>query len=140
MDLSRTDFSGKDLSNSNFEKSLNFGSNFRLVDLKNANFEDANLYGAYFFKADLSNKDLSYTNLEGTDLRGVNLTGANLTGSHFKNTKLANSNINDVIYENIEFLIFEHSYQNSIESISQSPGYIQRATIKIIDKYFLNSI
>ena len=90
MDLSGPDFSGKDLSNSNFEKSLNFGSNFRLVD--------------------------------------------------FKNTKLANSTINDVIYENIEFLIFEHSYQNSIEPISQSLGYIQRATIKIIDKYFLNSI
>ena len=98
------------------------------------------MYGAYFFQADLSNKDLSYTNLEGTDLRGVNLTGSNLTGAVLKNTKLANSNIDDVVSENIGFLYFEYYYQNSIEPISQSLGYVERATIRIIDKYFINSI
>ena len=94
-----------------------------------------------YFQADLSNKDLSYTNLEGTDLRGVNLTGSNLTGAILKNTKLTNSNIDNVISENIGFLIhLNYSYQNSIEPISQSLGYVERATIKIIDKYFINSI
>ena len=111
------------------------------IDLfKGTIFKNTNLYGAYFSYANLSNKDLSYANLEGTDLRGVNLSGANLTGVILKNTKLINSNIDNVISENIQFLLFEHSYQNSLDPISQTLGYVERATTKIIEKYFLNSI
>jgi len=37
-------------------------------------------------------------------------------------------------------LIFEHSFQNTIEPISQSFGYTERAINKIFDKYIFNSI
>ena len=98
------------------------------------------MYGSYFYKADLSNIDLSYANLEGTDLRDVNLSGSNLTGSTFKNTKLTNSKIDNVISDNLAYLIIEHSYQNSIEPVSQSFGYVQRAIMKVFDEYIINSI
>ena len=39
-DLSGQDLSGKKFSNSDFKNSLNFGTNFRLSDLKNTSFYD----------------------------------------------------------------------------------------------------
>ena len=107
---------------------------------KETNFSGANLYGAYFYMANLSSNNFKNANLEGTDLRGVNLSNADLTGSIIKNTKLVNTNIEGIISDDITYLILEHKFQNSLEPITESLGYSQRAINKIFDKYILNSI
>ena len=87
-----------------------------------------------------SKKGFKNANLEGTDLRGANLSNADLTGSTLKNTKLVNTKIDNIISDDLTYLVIEHKFQNSLEPITESLGYSQRAINKIFDKYILNSI
>ena len=52
----------------------------------------------------------------------------------------ASNNINVLDTDNDLTLFFDHSIQNSIEPVSQSLGYTERAINKIFDKYILDSI
>ena len=90
--------------------------------------------------ADLSSNNFKNANLEGTDLRGVNLSYADLTGSKIKNTKLVDTKIDNLISDNLSQIVFEHTFQNSLEPITEGLGYSQRAIDKIFDKYIFDSI
>mgnify|MGYP006193788049 FL=1 len=70
----------------------------------------------------------------------MNLSDSDLTGAKFKNTKLVNSKINNITFDEMPSLILDHTFQNTIEPVSQSLGYTERVINKIFDKYILNSI
>lgn len=77
-DLSKTDFLGAWLPNSNMSGSDIRFSDFTASNLSGANLSDIKAKGVIFYDAVLSNANLSSADLRGADLRWTDLTGANL--------------------------------------------------------------
>ncbi len=73
-------FSGYDLSGSNFRGSNLTGADFRGYDLSHANLSHTNLSGADLTGSNLHGSNLSHTNLTGADLTGADLSDARLNG------------------------------------------------------------
>jgi hypothetical protein len=80
QNLSKCDFTGRDLR----------GANLRGANLSGADFERANLCGANLRGANLFKVDFKDANLTRADLRGTNLSTANLTGAIFCETRRPN--------------------------------------------------
>jgi hypothetical protein len=80
QNLSRCDFSGRDLR----------GVSLRGANLSGASFADANLCGADLRATNLANVDFRDANLTRVDLRGTNLSTATLDGAIFCQTRKPN--------------------------------------------------
>jgi uncharacterized protein YjbI with pentapeptide repeats len=77
-DLSRADFSGRNLS----------GAGLRYVDLSDANLRGANLRAVDLTGANLSGASLREANLQGTNFSGTNLSGASLREANLEGADL----------------------------------------------------
>ncbi|MEQ9358024.1 pentapeptide repeat-containing protein [Coleofasciculus chthonoplastes] len=123
-DWSGIDFSGVNLSNSNFSEVDFSGANLSGANLSESSLKGANLSGTDFSKAnlrkaDLGDKGYEYTgswlerryfntnltnsNLTGADLHGANLHEANLSGAEFYGANLIRANLSEIQAADAQF-------------------------------------
>lgn len=104
-DLSYADFSGCNLTRTNFlQASLKgctfsganfFNVNFKEADLSGANFQGCNLKHAFFESANLQGADFKDANLEGADFYGADLREADLRGAILFGTIFEEADLTD---------------------------------------------
>ena len=95
--LSKVNFSGKNISGADFNRAILSNANFSKSELVACDFSSAQLDSANFSEADLFLSDLSWSNLEGAnfrdaDLHAVDLEGALLDGAFVTQGQLSGAN------------------------------------------------
>jgi uncharacterized protein YjbI with pentapeptide repeats len=111
-DLSGSDFSGADLTGSTFT-----GSN-----VKDANFENANLTSCNFRADDLTNANFNKTILVDTRFYALTLAGAKFIDAELTNVKLSKTDLRETLFKNCTFngVDFDYSDLRGISLDDQS--------------------
>mmetsp|Transcript_21667 Transcript_21667/g.35855 ORF Transcript_21667/g.35855 Transcript_21667/m.35855 type:complete len:206 (-) Transcript_21667:228-845(-) len=121
------DFSGQDLTNSNFQTSLMRGANFSNAKLKGANFFDADLSTSNLEGADLTGAVLEVTNMRNVNLKNAILTGAFMSG----NTKLEGADITGADFSGILLRKDLQEYLCSIaDGVNSTTGVSTRESLE----------
>lgn len=154
-DLTKTDFSGKDLKEFNFTDLTLVAANLFNSDLTGADLSRANLSYANMQRVNLSNAFLSNANLKVADLRGANavdtnfdladlthaklngawlvgssFAGANLTGADMRGANLKFTNMADAILKGANVEETDLSNVELTPKQIQSLKYYDRAIIR----------
>eukprot|EP00189_Rhodosorus_marinus_P012821 CAMPEP_0184740830 /NCGR_PEP_ID=MMETSP0315-20130426/3853_1 /TAXON_ID=101924 /ORGANISM="Rhodosorus marinus, Strain UTEX LB 2760" /LENGTH=215 /DNA_ID=CAMNT_0027210755 /DNA_START=82 /DNA_END=729 /DNA_ORIENTATION=- len=112
VDVSESDFSGRDLKGVSFQQSIARGVNFSNANLFSASFFDADLSDANFEGADLRQANLELANLRGANMKNAIVEGAYVVGS----TKFAGINIEGADFTDVFFRKDQQNYLCSIAS------------------------
>ncbi|KAJ8903640.1 hypothetical protein NDN08_004742 [Rhodosorus marinus] len=112
VDVSASDFSGRDLKGVSFQQSIARGVNFSRANLFSASFFDADLSDANFEGADLRQANLELANLRGANLKNAIVEGAYVVGS----TKFAGITIEGADFTDVFFRKDQQNYLCSIAS------------------------
>ncbi len=130
--LSRTDFSGKDLS----------GFNFPYYDFKFTDFSNANLTNTAFPSSNLFSVDLTGATLKNTDFSNAYLRFVKLVDVIFDNTVFENTKLNYVDFSNSDVSKTDLSKVAEIDSSNLSNQMLDGvnfSTIKVRETNFSNS-
>ena len=95
--ISNSDFSGQNLTESDFTKTIMKQCNFAGANLRGVSLFAAFAEGSTFRKADLSFADLEQGNFEDSDFTDAVLEGAQVSAARFERAVIENSDWTDVV-------------------------------------------
>lgn len=94
-----TNFSGRNLPNSDFSNVVVRGGNFKGSALKESSFSESDLTGSNFSGSDLKGSDFSNSDLSGSIFSSSELSNGNFTNSKLKDVKFKAMNLTNSIFD-----------------------------------------
>ena len=108
----KTKFKGSALKGSNFAGADLTGSLFSGSDVREANFDEANLTDCTLSASDLSDTSFNKSILVRTEFNKSGLTGAKFTGVELIDTKLTMTDLRKAVFENCTFEGVDFTYSD----------------------------
>ena len=137
-DLSRSKFSGANLSAVNFTRAILCGGDFRKSKMSDAVFRDANLDRANLSEADLRDADLSGSNLKETSFRKANLENAKFSLSEKNDDTEIYNSINSDIDDKILSIDESENLESNFENADFSGANLNKADFEGLDLSGIN--